>query len=138
MLVTRSVRVDIINPFDLIGFNVLPHHRVSVHKEPDEDTRADQRQTEPNACDSTRQKNHDDNHHYDGSVRLTFMEREPGSLSIPLKCSGSLVKLYVCQHWPSSVENLTTKGGKEPLNHKQPSRVQDGIVMGPLRANIHE
>lgn len=39
------------------------------------------------------------------------MEREPGSLSMLLKWNGSLVKLYVCQHWPSSVENL--EGGSD-------------------------
>lgn len=88
------------------------------------------------------------------------MEREPGSLSMLLKWNGSLVKLYVCQHWPSSVENLeegssqTQRGfrnkpktihcsGWNSLDlidraagvfhsHQQPSRVQYGVMMGAL------
>lgn len=41
---------------------------------------------------------------------LTFMERAPGSDASPVKKMGSLEKVYLYQHCPSSVENLARRG----------------------------
>lgn len=48
--------------------------------------------------------------------RLRLMDRAPGSEAKPMKYSGVSVKLYMCQHWPSSVENLMVKKGPEDTN----------------------
>lgn len=59
---------------------------------------------------------------------LTFMERAPGSDAKPVKKMGSLEKVYLYQHCPSSVENLATRGA-----HQRPGGTSHSTPPVPLR-----
>lgn len=72
--------------------------------------------------------------------RLRLRDRAPGAEAKPVKYSGVSVKLYTCQHWPSSVENLMAKDSpqnKHPQLNKNRMRVTHLLIKRKaLRFNL--